>query len=128
MVHKLEPGVARAEAEAVFEKTRRKTLGQLLEQLKSQDPVPSQLIDRLDHFVDHRNWLAHRSRSESRKQVYQPGRNQELIARLDWIAAEALALMKLFLEELVVHMESHGFSSVEIDKRAAEIMKQWQNG
>jgi hypothetical protein len=128
MVHKLEPGVAREEAESVLEKTRKKTLGQLLGQLKSQDPVPNQLIERLDHFVEHRNWLAHRSRTESRSLVYQPSRNQELFSRLDWVAAEALALMKLFAEELVVHLESHGFSREEIDKRAAKLMQQWENG
>jgi len=126
LVHKLEPGVARAEAEAVFEKTRKRTMGQLLDQLKSKDPVPDQLLKRLDHFVEHRNWLAHRSRSESRKQVYQPAKNQELLARLDWIATEALTLMKLFMEELVAHLESHGFSREQIDKQTAETMKQWQ--
>jgi hypothetical protein len=128
LVYKLEPGVAREEAESVLERTRKKSLGQLIAQLKSQDPISNQLVERLDNFVEHRNWLAHRSRSNSRSQVYQPGRSQELFSRLDWIAAEALTLMKLLLEELLVHLESHGVSREEIDRRAAETMRQWQNG
>ena len=128
LVYKLEPDIAREEAESVLERTRRKTLGQLLGQLKSQGPINTELIERLDRFVEHRNWLAHRSRSESRRQVYQNSRNHEILSRLDWIASEALALMKLFAEGLLTHLESHGLSREEIDKRAAETMQQWQNG
>ena len=116
MVHKFEPGVAREEAESALEKTRRKTLGQLLGQLKSERPEPSELVERLDQFVEYRNWLAHRSRAETRKLVYQPSRTHELFSRLDWIAAEALALMKLFAEELIVH-SSH---TVSVEKKLTE--------
>lgn len=128
MVHRFEPGVAREEAESALEKTRRKTLGQLLGELKSNEPIPRELVERLDQFVEHRNWLAHRSRTDSRKLVYQSSRNSELFHKLDWIAAEALALMKLFAEELIVHLESHGLSREEIDKRAMLLMQQWENG
>ena len=107
---------AREEAESALEKTRRKTLGQLLGQLKSERPEPSELVERLDQFVEYRNWLAHRSRAETRKLVYQPSRTHELFSRLDWIAAEALALMKLFAEELIVH-SSH---TVSVEKKLTE--------
>ena len=128
MVHKLEPGIAQEEAEAVFEKTRKKTFGQLLGELKGQDTVRSDLVQRLDNFVEHRNWLAHRSRGESREEVYQAHRNQELFARLDWIAKEALAIGRLLLSEHTDHLKSHGVDMIVVEKLAAATMERWQKG
>ena len=125
-VHKLEPGVAREEAEAAFEKTRKKTLGQLLVELRGQQDVPKDLAERLDNFVEHRNWLAHRSRSESRREVYQPQRRPLLYKRLDWIADEALSLSKDLCAALENHLHTHGITNEQIEANAAKIMRSWE--
>jgi hypothetical protein len=117
IVHKIEPGVAVDIAEGILEKARKKTLGQLVKELKSEEKVPQGLFERLESFVEHRNWLAHRSRGESRKHLYQAQSNHIFFDRVDWIADEALSLGKAFCEEIVKFVEKHGVSKDYIEKQ-----------
>ncbi|QEM69523.1 hypothetical protein FO488_16070 [Geobacter sp. FeAm09] len=128
IVHKIEPGVAKDVAEGILEKTRKKTLGQLVTDLKSKEKVPAELLERLERFVEHRNWLAHRSRGESRKHLYQEKLHHVFFERVEWVADEALYLGRIFCEEIRRYMEKHGVSKEYIEKTAAGIMREWSEG
>jgi hypothetical protein len=125
MVHKLEPGVAREEAESVFEKTRKKTLGQLLHDLRTQQAAPANLVARLDQFVDERNWLAHRSRAESRRQLYNPAHTHLLLERLNRIGEDALSLMKDLQAGTEAYLATQGISRDRIDDQMAAVIQEW---
>src|SRR5882762_1672526 len=66
LVHGFQSQVAQEEAETLLEKSKKKTLGQLVHGLKGTDDVPTELTARLSTFVERRNWLAHRSKADSR--------------------------------------------------------------
>lgn len=128
IVHKVEPGVAKDVAEGILEKTRKKTLGQLVNDLRSKEKVPTELLERLEGFVEHRNWLAHRSRGESRKHLYQEELHHIFFDRVEWVADEALSLGKAFCEEITRHVVKHGVSKEYIERTAAGIMREWSEG
>lgn len=125
LVHKLEPGAAREEAEAVLEKSRRRTLGQLLSELKTKSTAPPGLVERLDRFVPRRNWLAHHSRHDSHLLFY-PGRSAKTVHdRLDRIDDEALALMKGFTAVLEEFIVSVGCTPEELEAEARRVLQAW---
>jgi uncharacterized protein YutE (UPF0331/DUF86 family) len=128
IVHKVKPGIAIDVAEGILEKTRKMTLGQLAKDLKSKEEVPKDLIERLDNFVEHRNWLVHRSRAESRKHIYQDHLHHHFFIRVEWIANEALSLGKAFCSEIEGYVQKHGVSKEYIEKTAADIMRSWSEG
>ena len=125
IVHNVEPGVAIDVAEGILEKTRKKTLGQLVGELKSKEEIPKALLERVEGFVEHRNWLAHRSRGESRKHLYQEALHHVFFERVGWIAEEALSLGKAFGEEITTFVKKHGVSEEYIQRTAAGIMRAW---
>jgi hypothetical protein len=128
IVHKVEPGVAIDVAEGILEKTRKMTLGQLVNDLRSKEKVPTELLERLEEFVEHRNWLAHRSRGESRKHLYQEALHHVFFDRVEWVADEALSLGKAFCEEIARYVEKHGVNKEYIERTAAGIMREWSEG
>jgi hypothetical protein len=125
LVHKIKPDIARAEAEEVLEKTRRRTLGQLLNEVKGKEKIPSDLVKKLDAFIKERNWLVHRSREKSRHEVYQPQRLPVLFHRSDTIAEEAFCLNKAFYKELKTFILAKGISQKELDANAQKIVNSW---
>jgi hypothetical protein len=125
MVHKLEPGVARTTAEKVFDDTSKKTLGNLLSDLRRNEHHSSSLLRKLETFVPERNWLVHTSRHVSQQQVFTASKRHILLSRLNKIADDALEIMKAFQTALEAHMETHGITRKQTDFMADRIMKTW---
>ena len=124
-VHKAPLAKARAEVEAMFARSGKSTLGQLLRSIQATDNAPPQLVEPLDAFVAKRNWLVHHSRHESHRDMYSISRRSALIARLAAIADEALELMKAFQAATETHLETQGISGEQIDRDTARLLKEW---
>lgn len=127
MVHKIAIGTARAEVEATFAKTEKRTLGQISASIRDTGRAPAKLLPRLERFVDERNWLVHRSRHENRKDIYSPKKRIALSQRISSLADEALSLMKAFQQATEDHLIAHGMAKAEIDARAEQIRNEWTN-
>jgi hypothetical protein len=125
MVHKLEPGVARTTAEKVFDDTSKKTLGNLLGDLRRHENPSSPLVKKLEMFVPKRNWLVHSSRHVSQQHVFTASKRHILLRRLDNISDDALAIMKEFYIAMEAHLETHGITRKQFGSIADKIMKSW---
>jgi hypothetical protein len=128
LVHKATLAIARAEVETMFAKAGKSTLGQLLREIRAAEDAPQHLIDQLDGFVPKRNWLVHHSRHESHKEMYSAAGRTALIARIEAIADEALALMKSFDAATEEYLETRGISKEEVNRRTAELLAEWMKG
>jgi hypothetical protein len=70
LVHKVDAKTARRDVATMFARASKQTLGQLLRGIRDTKKTPSDLLARLETFVDERNWLVHHSReSRNRFQV-----------------------------------------------------------
>ena len=127
-VHKVTPTVARREAESMFAKAGKSTLGQLLRQILATKEAPQHLIDALDSFVPERNWLIHHSRHESHADMYSCTRRAALIAKIAAIADNALALMKAFQDATQAHLETLGITREQIERDTAKLLSEWTAG
>jgi hypothetical protein len=125
-VHKVSPGKARSEVEAMFAKAEKSTLGQLLRAIQAAANPPQRLVESLDSFVEKRNWLVHHSRHESQQEMYSAVRRAALIARLDAIADEALELAKAFQAATEAHLETLGISKEQIARDAEKLLNEWK--
>jgi hypothetical protein len=125
MVHKLEPGVARTTAEKVFDDTSKKTLGNLLSDLRRHEHHSSPLLRKLETFVPERNWLVHISRHVSQQHVFTASKRHIFITHLNKIADDALEIMKALQIALEAHLETHGITKKQTDIMADRIMKSW---
>src|SRR5437899_5521685 len=83
LVHEASPATSRIEVEAMFAKADKSTLGNLLRRIQSAKKGPQQLIEQLDRFVEKRNWLVHRSRHESHRDVYSDSKRSALVQRIE---------------------------------------------
>src|SRR5207248_1563155 len=127
-VHKITPSVAKAQAEAMFARAGKSTLGHLLRELHATGSAPQHLTDALDRFVPKRNWLVHHSRHETHKEMYSAAGRASLIRRMDAIADEALDLMKAFDAATEEHLAALGFSKEQIANAATKLLREWFEG
>jgi len=125
LIFKLELDVAEVEAHAVLEETGKKTLGNLLKELRKYKHLEPDLDARLNSFLQERNWLVHRSRGEHHADVYSPEKLQKLYKRLDTLANEALALSKSFTYILEQHISLLGIEKQQLDAHAIKQLKEW---
>jgi hypothetical protein len=119
-------GAARFEIEAMFSKTAKQTLGQLFGAIRDTGQGSSDLLVRLEKFVNERNWLVHRSRDDNPSVLYTTATRLALICRIDAIAEEALFLASSFQRATEEHLTRLGVAKTQIDADAARILKRWQ--
>lgn len=110
--------VAADVAEGLLEKNRRKTLGKLVRELNAQARVPEGLSERLNAFVEPRNWLVHRSQNDSRRALVTPEGRATISAKLDAITDEAGAIQRLIVQDLEAEMRRQGVTDETLMKRA----------
>jgi len=118
MVHKLTTGTARAEVEAMFVRTEKRTLGQLFENIR--DTGATTLLPRLERFAGERNWLVHRSRHEGPKDL-----RANRVKRIQSIVDEASSLTSALQQAAEDHLMAHGLTKAEVDARADAISHEW---
>lgn len=127
-VHKVTPTVAKSEAESMFAKAGKSTLGQLLREIHATGNALQHLVEELDSFVPKRNWLIHHSRHETHADMYSATRRAALIARIAAIAADAVALGKAFQEATEAHLETLGITKEQIERDTAKLLREWTAG
>ena len=128
LVHKVDTKKARRDVETMFAKASKQTLGQLFRDIRDTGKGPSDLLSRLERFVDERNWLIHRSRHENRKDLYSDERRPQLVTRINAVADEALSLMTAFQEVTEAHLIAHGMDRAKMQARTDEIYREWTTG
>jgi hypothetical protein len=128
MVRKVDAKTARRDVETMFAKASKQTLGQLFGAIRDAGKGPSDLLSRLEHFVDERNWLIHRSRHENRKDLYSDAERPQLVARINAVADEALSLLTAFQEVTEAHLIARGMDRARMQARANEIYREWTAG
>src|SRR5438067_12898164 len=128
LVHKVDAKTARRDAETMFAKTSKQTLGQLFGAIRDTGKEPSDLLSRLEHVVDERSWLIHRSRHENRKDLYSDARRPQLIARINAVADQALSLLTEFQNLTDTHLIARGMDRAKMQARADEIYREWTAG
>jgi len=124
-VYKADEKAAWREVEAMFEKTSKQTLGRLFYAIRDKGKCPPNLLSRLEHCVEERNWLVHRSRRENPKNVRSDAKRSEVIVRITAVVNEALSLMTTFQELTEAHLIERGADRATIQARAAEIRREW---
>jgi hypothetical protein len=125
MVHKADAKTARREVETMFARASKQTLGQLFSAIRDASKGASDLLSRLERFVDERNWLIHRSRHENRKDLYSDTRRPQLVARIQAVGDEALALMTAFQDQTEAHLMARGMDRAKMQARADAIYREW---
>ena len=128
LVHKADAKTARRDVQAMFAKASKQTLGQLFGTIRDTGKGPSDLLSRLEHFVNERNWLIHRSRHENRKDLYSDATRSQLVARISAVADEALSLLTAFQDLTDTHLIARGMDRAKIQARADEIYREWTAG
>jgi hypothetical protein len=128
LVHKTDAKTARRDAENMFAKASKQTLGQLFGAIRDTGKGRSDLLSRLEHFVEERNWLIHRSRHENRKDLYSDAGRPQLIARISAVADEALFLLTAFQDLTDTHLIAQGMDRAKMQARADEIYREWTAG
>jgi chorismate mutase len=125
LVFKLPPKAAQAEAYSILEQTGKRTLGQLLNELRKYKPLAGQIDKRLKEFLEERNWLIHRSRHETHTDLYKPAKLAKLLRRFEKLANKALDLNKEFYTFLEAETLKRGMSKSEIERIAEKIHDEW---
>jgi hypothetical protein len=125
MVHKVPFGSARADVEHAFLGADKRTLGQLLHELKNFEGKAGNLVVRLDAFLPERNWLVHKSRHTSHADVYKPAPTLALLTRLERLADDALSLAQDIQVALEQSLTTHGITRDFIERKSREIVEEW---
>jgi hypothetical protein len=111
--------------EALTEKALAKTFGATVGQLTKAKRLTEPVELRFRALLAERNWLVHSSQPSSRRAVYEDAACATLIARLDRIADEAHALIRVIGSEAELFFKKHGVPGAEVDRLTAETLKRW---
>lgn len=118
-------GMGIAEGNVLVEKAQAKTFGATLHQITKAGLISSQLKGRFENILAERNWLVHRSRSESRNAIHNAKAMAALVARLEAMSDEALALLKHIDGETTAFVQQHGVSASYVAQVSKQLLEQW---
>lgn len=127
LVHDLQPGVARVEAESVLSKYSKKTLGSLLAVAKAKPAFPASMASAIEAFKEERNWLVHRSRGLQRLALHSDVELEAFVERVDRVGDEGLRLQKEVTELMLRHLQILGFARDRIEAEAQGIFASWHD-
>lgn len=119
-------GMERAAGNVLVDKAQSKTFGATIKQLEKATLLAPDLVKRYVCMLEDRNWLVHRSRSDSRGAIHDDQVAQQLVLRLDNIADEATALLQVLGGETERFAQRYGVSKEFIDRESQRLLKQWQ--
>jgi len=120
-------GMGLTEGNALIETAQSKTFGNTLHQISKAGLVSPEIGDRLSKLLADRNWLVHRSRADSRNSIHNENAKRVLLERLEAIADESLALLKVIQDETTVFVQSHGISMDNVSKVSKQLLDQWHS-
>ena len=118
-------GIGEREGLDLLAKAQSRTFGHTLRELKDASVLSPAIEARLSKLVDDRNWLVHRAKRENRGVLNDLTRFDQLVARIDGIASEALELHKELAAELEEFAVQAGVDRREIDIEAANLSAAW---
>ena len=126
LILKLPPSRGEQETKEVLEKLQSRTLGQLITELRKKNSTNSvsAFEKRMDHFLNERNWLVHKSWSQHHGDVFNVDRLPPLLVRLEALTQEAEELRQYFGQLTTTWTIQDGHTREEIDKKTMEILKQ----
>jgi hypothetical protein len=116
--------------EQLLKKHGELTLGQLARQIETLPDVSSELKEKLKLLKVERNWLVHRSWSDSftHANSFPPTELENYLKRVHEIHDEALKINKLFSRVLEERVRRAGVSGDYLDKKTKEIYSRWLAG
>lgn len=125
LIAQAKKGMGLAEGNALVEKAQGKTFGATLHQIGKAGLVSPEIEERFANLLAERNWLVHRSRADSRSAIYSDNAMSSLLARLEAMADESLALLKFIDAETTAFVQSHGVSMDYVAKVSKQLLEQW---
>lgn len=118
-------GMGEAAGNVLTEKARKKTFGSTINKITKQGLLSTDLEGRFLNLLSERNWLVHRSRTESRDAIHSDIAMQQLVSRIDTMTDESLALLKEIGSLSLAYVKKHGVDEAYVYKKAEELLKQW---
>jgi len=118
-------GMGLAEGNALVEKAQGKTFGTTLHQIAKAGLVSPEIEERFTKLLSERNWLVHRSRADSRNVIHHDKAMAALLARLEVMADESLALLKLIDAETTAFVQKHGVPMDYVAQVSKQLLEQW---
>lgn len=110
---------------ALLESAQDRTFGTTVRKITKAGLLDVGLQARFDKILEERNWLVHRSRGTNRNVISSGSGMAEVVGRVDVLAEEALALLRILGSMIDAYMREQGVSKEEIDKRASDLLEQW---
>lgn len=125
LVAQAERGMGADAGNLLLAEAQRNTFGATVHQITEAGLIDADLEQRLCALLSERNWLVHKSRSDSRHAVRGDAAARQLVDRIDAIADESNAILKRIGELAEQHVFKHGVSRVRIDKVTARLLNEW---
>jgi hypothetical protein len=125
LVVQAKQGMGREDVEVKIGSALKGTFGSTIKELIKEQKMPEALEPRFKHLLAERNWLVHRSRSDSKDAVLTDKGCRDLIVRLDAIAEETTMLLEHVVVEADAFVQSHGVKTENIDESVKRTMEQW---
>lgn len=126
--HRISTDTAVGQVQNIFEKHTKKTLGNLLSDLKRDDNFFSEsVINKLEAILVDRNWLVHKIYALNQSHMFSDLKAVKLISKIRNIGDEAIKLSKLISERttVVITSEKGFFSKEESDRKTQEVIDSW---
>jgi hypothetical protein len=118
-------GMGQAAGDILTEKALGKTFGATIHEMTKAGLLDIDIETRFSDLLTERNWLVHKSRSQSRSAIYNDATAAKLMSRLDEIANESLVLLRKVGARAERHVKVLGVTQQFIDTTAAELLRQW---
>ncbi len=113
--------------ERLATKEGKRTLGQLIVELRKHSDLPAALDDRIAAFVDERNWIAHRIFRESHSDIRSEAKASLLLKRIESLGDEAREVARIFSDATRDWVVASGISAERLDTIEQETLMQWRN-
>jgi len=109
----------------LLEKARKRTFGATIRDMAKASILSTELEARFTRLLAERNWLVHKSRSESRGAIDSDAAAQRLLSRLTSMADEATQLLREIGALAERHVRRHGISEEQITEAASRMLAEW---
>lgn len=125
LVAQAQRGMGLTAGNALIENAQNKTFGVTVARLAKAGLVTPELQRRLDQLLRERNWLVHNSRATSRNAIHHQAATMKLLARLERIVEESLALLKEIAVLTERFVKKHGVTEEQIREGARCLLAEW---
>ena len=116
MVAKLKKGIGVEASYAILREIQSKPFGATVDGLRKAGLLGPDLQASFDKIREERNWLVHRSLSESRSAVHNETEMERLLGRIEAMQQEARRLLRTIEKLVVTHAEKAGVSRSQVQQ------------